>query len=462
MKTAPSNNHSGHLILFCGLPGTFKTFLASRVSGRIGYGYLPTRSVGEITHDINPETLRQERQNRYEMVARAGLAALELGANIIVDGGFMSRESRAPLLDHVSPENTIIVNCRCDNERVRLKRLAVRAMDPDDYEHRSAREILRADSNGLRGTSKQDLENELSAGRIGAILDIDTVAMTTTWRGNPPSELAEKLPEIVNEVLDEYSSSHESHSLELSIRSHFDELAEQYDDSTQWRRDEKLLTSLQRELPKARSRVLDIGAGTGLASEWYTRQGHYVTGIDISPMMLRKAADRLTLTILGDATHLPFLDEYFDLILIRQCLHYVDPNRLLSSARRTMKASGMMAISSAVAPENAKTLWQEFKAATQPLRLRIFTESGLCQLLERHALRVNERITNTITRSEKVTSLEKRAPAPAGGWESFLRTFQKIANKIAPELHFSFNGDLIEYRQHWVTLWAMPNAGHES
>jgi ubiquinone/menaquinone biosynthesis C-methylase UbiE/predicted kinase len=454
MNENQPDNCAGQLILFCGLPGTLKTYLSARVSGRLGYGYLPTRSVGEIRQNSGPEVLKKERQTRYETVARAALAALKLGANIIVDGGFMSRESRAPLLDHVNAQKTTIVNCRCDNERARLKRLAVRAMDADDYEHRSAKEILRDDSNGLGATKKNNLENELSEGRVRAILDVDTVGMTTVWRGNPPPELSQKLEDVLNEMLDEYSTSHESHSLDLTVKSHFDELADQYDSSTEWRRDERLLGSLQRTLPKAGSRVLDVGAGTGLASEWYTKQGHYVTGIDISPMMLRKAADRLTLTILGDATNLPFLDEYFDLILIRQCLHYVDPKRLLSSARRTLKNSGLLAISSTVSPESAKTLWQEFKAVTQPLRLRVFTEREIAELVEEHELLVDERISSSLTRTERLSSLEARAIAPSGGWSSFLRNFEKLANKIAPELNFSFDGSAIEYQQHWVTFWA--------
>jgi ubiquinone/menaquinone biosynthesis C-methylase UbiE len=430
--------------------------LSVRVAGRLGYGYLPTRSVGEISRNSSPEILREARQERYQTLARAALSALQLGANLVVDGGFMTRRSRAQLLDHLDPQNTVIVNCLCADEHARMKRLVVRAMDPVDYENQSAKEILR-DDNKTFSVSPQDLpDSELAEGRVCAILDVDTLDMTVGWRGNPPPELSVKLPEICKELLEEYSGSQDFHSFDVALRSHFDELADEYDGTTEWRSNDQLLKSLHRTLPAKPARVLDIGAGTGLASEWYTRQGHHVTGVDISPMMLRKAAERLTLTVLGDATTLPFVDDYFDLVVIRQCLHYVNPNRLLSSVRRKLRRDGALVISSAVTVESAKTLWQEFKAVTQPLRLRVFTTDEICRDLSENGFRIEECIDNKITRRETLSSLESRAAVPHGGWNSFLRNAEKIANNIAPELQFSFHGDVIEYKQSWVTIWAKP------
>lgn len=457
MNSKQVKNRSGReLILFCGLPGTLKTYLSVRLSGRLGYGYLPTRAVGEISRNNPPEILHAARQERYQMLARAALSALQLGANLVVDGGFMTKSSRALLLDHLPPTNAVIVNCLCADEHVRMKRLVVRAMDPVDYENQSAKEILR-DDNKTFSVSPLDLPDyELAEGRVCAILDVDTLEMTVGWRGNPPPELSLKLPEICKELLEEYGGSQDFHSFDIALRSHFDELADEYDGTTEWRSNDELLKSLHRFLPTKPSRILDVGAGTGLASEWYTRQGHYVTGVDISPIMLRKAGERLTLAVLGDATTLPFLDNYFDLVLIRQCLHYVNSTRLLSSASRTLLPDGSLVISSTVSADSAKTFWQEFKAVTQPLRLRVFTANEISKDLRDCGFRIEECIANTITRREALSSLEKRVAAPHGGWVSFLGNAEKIANKIAPELAFSFNGDAIEYNQSWVTIWAKP------
>ncbi len=448
-------NQSSQLILFCGLPGTLKTYLSVRVSGRLGYGYLPTRSVGEI-NSSSEAGLKEARQKRYEALAQAALAALRLGASLVVDGGFMTKGSRAPLLNSVNPANTVLVNCLCDNENIRMQRLATRAMDPIDYENQSAQEILQADRAPIRLSSEDAAESELTKGTIGAILNVDTVNATTEWRGRPPQNLCVKLPQIIRELLREYICSQEAHSFNLALKAHFDELADQYESATEWRTNSELLASLQRKLMLKPARVLDIGTGTGLASEWYAKQGHHVVGVDISPMMLRKAAERLTLTVLGDATLLPFLDQYFDLILIRQCLHYVNPRRLLSSAIRTLRPEGSIVVSSAISSESSKTFWQEFKAVTQPLRLAVFTARDIRNFLSETGLAIEEEVHHEIIRREALTSLEKRSASPLGGWKSFLGTVEKIAKSTSPELMFSFKDGVIEYKQYWVTIWTKP------
>jgi hypothetical protein len=39
-----------------------------------------------------------------------------------------------------------------------------------------------------------------------------------------------------------------------------------------------------------------------------------------------------------------------------------------------------------------------------------------------------------------------------------LKNFEQIAARVSPELMFSFDGDAVEYRQHWVTIWARQRA----
>lgn len=456
MKTCPPNpdQSQANLVLFCGLPGTLKTFLSVRLSGRLGYGYLPTRAVGEIPRDCPADALRQVRQQRYKSLAAAAHAALKLGANVIIDGGFTTVATRSPVLDRLDPRKAIIVHCLCGDAAVRRERLRVRAGDPGDYERQSTREILRA-GESASPAPQDDPEVELSSGRVCAVLLVDTAAMTTQWKGQPPAELSATVPAIVSELLAEYNSSQVPNSYAAALRSHFDELAEEYDESVGWRRDQSLLRALRRPLPRTPSRVLDIGTGTGLAGHWYAEQGHYVAGVDLSPTMLRRAAERLTLTLLGEATRLPFLDDYFDLALVRQCLHYADPARLLGEARRVLRQDGRLAVSAIVCPdEAARTLLEEFKSVTQPMRLRVFTEHDLSEALHEAGFTIDERLHDSLARHEPLRALEKRAAAPPGGWHAFLKNIEQIAAKVAPQMLFSFDGETIRYEQFWVTLWS--------
>lgn len=65
--------------------------------------------------------------------------------------------------------------------------------------------------------------------------------------------------------------------------------------------------------------VLDLGAGTGDLSAEFRRHGaEHVTGLDVSAAMLARAEDKFGRDgidwLQGDALHLPFADESFDVV----------------------------------------------------------------------------------------------------------------------------------------------------
>jgi ubiquinone/menaquinone biosynthesis C-methylase UbiE len=92
--------------------------------------------------------------------------------------------------------------------------------------------------------------------------------------------------------------------------------------------------------------VLDIGCGTGTSLDSYHKAGYTVMGIDASPAMLAAARSKLAgraQLYLGDASHLPFPNESFDLVHTMFLLHEI-PASLRSSvvreAQRVMKKGG--------------------------------------------------------------------------------------------------------------------------
>jgi ubiquinone/menaquinone biosynthesis C-methylase UbiE len=92
--------------------------------------------------------------------------------------------------------------------------------------------------------------------------------------------------------------------------------------------------------------VLDIGCGTGTHLEIYQRAGCKVVGIDTSSSMLEIARSKLTGRAelhLGDASHMPFPHESFDLVLAMFLLHEIPASirsSVINEAKRVTKRSG--------------------------------------------------------------------------------------------------------------------------
>jgi SAM-dependent methyltransferase len=78
-------------------------------------------------------------------------------------------------------------------------------------------------------------------------------------------------------------------------------------------------------LPPAPASVLDLGCGTGSVSVLLAEMRYAVTGVDLSPRMIERAADKAgrhgvrVRLMLGDASSPP-ADERFDVVLTRHVL----------------------------------------------------------------------------------------------------------------------------------------------
>ncbi len=98
--------------------------------------------------------------------------------------------------------------------------------------------------------------------------------------------------------------------------------------------------------PKEGMHVLDVGCGTGIHLELYQRAGCIVSGIDLSPSMLRVARKRLgedANLYLGDASNMPYSDRRFDLIIMSTVLHEMPSavrDAVIYESKRTCKQDG--------------------------------------------------------------------------------------------------------------------------
>ncbi len=107
------------------------------------------------------------------------------------------------------------------------------------------------------------------------------------------------------------------------------------------------LVELVRE--RGARRVLDIGAGYGIAVELISPYVGEAFLLEIEGAMAEKAWRRLgspkVHVIVGDASDLPFRDSYFDLVYFFDSLHHI-PKRVeaLREGVRVLKKGGLLAI----------------------------------------------------------------------------------------------------------------------
>lgn len=120
--------------------------------------------------------------------------------------------------------------------------------------------------------------------------------------------------------------------------------AERYYESTEWQAVKSLM-------PVDNGRVLDVGAGRGIASYALAKSGWEVIALEPDPSAevgagaIRNLATEANFLISVEENWgetLPFADESFDLIHARQVLHHAhDLNQLCREASRVLKKGGM-------------------------------------------------------------------------------------------------------------------------
>lgn len=104
-------------------------------------------------------------------------------------------------------------------------------------------------------------------------------------------------------------------------------------------------------LPPEPARILDLGCGTGSLSVLLAEQGHQVTGLDLSPRMLDRAAEKahrhgVPVTFLqGDAAQPRGVGDAFDVVIERHVLWAMpDPSVALTCWRRLVAPSGRLVL----------------------------------------------------------------------------------------------------------------------
>ncbi|HLW67694.1 MAG TPA: class I SAM-dependent methyltransferase [Gemmataceae bacterium] len=135
--------------------------------------------------------------------------------------------------------------------------------------------------------------------------------------------------------------------------------------------------------------VLDVACGAGAVACAAARLARQVTGIDLTPAMIQRAAvfqGELGLTNLawhvGDVARLPFPADQFDVVLTRYSLHhFLQPAEVLAEMARVCKPAGHIAVADLVLPAEKGPAYDQMERLRDPSHVRVLTEAELRGLL---------------------------------------------------------------------------------
>ena len=120
-------------------------------------------------------------------------------------------------------------------------------------------------------------------------------------------------------------------------------------------KNEEFLDTYLNMLPeKVFKKILKVGIGTGALGKIISDRIGPLIGIDISKEMISNIDHPNIEAILADVKSLPFNSETFDLIYMRNVLHYIDePEKGFSEIYRCMKSNAYFLFSQVVSPDDS-------------------------------------------------------------------------------------------------------------
>ncbi len=175
------------------------------------------------------------------------------------------------------------------------------------------------------------------------------------------------------------------------VRDSFSRVAANYTRSTFHTSSVRLQEVLDLARPKPGDLALDVATGTGNTAFALAPHVRRVVGLDLTREMLNEArrisAERNianTDWVIGDAAHLPFQDETFDLYAVRAAPHHFDNiDAFLAEAYRVLKPDRDAAFIDCAPPVPARDVLHEVEVRRDPSHVLALTVEEWVAKLER-------------------------------------------------------------------------------
>ncbi len=130
------------------------------------------------------------------------------------------------------------------------------------------------------------------------------------------------------------------------VRNNFSNVIHAY---KKYRRDypEKTYDLIQGFCPDASAKVLDLGCGTGIATNHLAQYYDSVVGTDREESMVEAARERAVMNttfVVASGEKLPFDDSSFDLVTVASAYHWFDYDRAGKEIYRVLKPNGKLCV----------------------------------------------------------------------------------------------------------------------
>lgn len=180
------------------------------------------------------------------------------------------------------------------------------------------------------------------------------------------------------------------------VRDSFSKVAPNYAKSTFHASSARLQEVVDLARPRRGDLVLDVATGTGNTAFALAPYARRVIGLDLTREMLnearRIAAERGIANadwVIGDAAHLPFQDDTFDLYAVRAAPHHFpDIDQCLAEAYRVLKPDRDAAIIDCAPPNPARDVLHEIEMRRDPSHILSLTVDEWVSRLERAGFEV--------------------------------------------------------------------------
>lgn len=174
------------------------------------------------------------------------------------------------------------------------------------------------------------------------------------------------------------------------------------------------------------TRVLELGAGDGVQTDALRRQFPEVISIDISP------SSEMQDVIVADASNLPFIDGYFDLVFSSNVLEHVEQiDDSIVEMKRVLGSNGIMIHSM------PSSIWKMVQIAFRPLAT-----------LKKIAYKIVLQQPNIVERARPLD-----ANQPTVGTKSTKHSIlSKILGQFIPSIH-GVSSNHVEELIHFRTSW---------
>src|SRR5207247_1349725 len=180
------------------------------------------------------------------------------------------------------------------------------------------------------------------------------------------------------------------------VRDSFSKVAANYSKSTFHASSVRLQEVVDLVRPKRGDLALDVATGTGNTAFALAPRIRRVVGLDLTREMLdeaRRVAAERTITnldwVIGDASHLPFQDDTFDIYVVRAAPHhFTDVEAFLAEAFRVLKPDRDGAFVDCAPPMPARDVLHEVELRRDPSHIRSLTVEEWVEKLEQAGFEV--------------------------------------------------------------------------